>query len=274
MAEPETIAEPEPEPEPVAVAESAAEPEPQPEPEPVAVAESAAEPEPEPQPEPAIAIGQMEPVQMEPVEASGAAEEPVMWLGGPRDAADETEVAADETEVATAASHPEEIPVARSWDPLEPTAWPASDRGAATAQAVAPPLAMTEAELAQLARDEGWDDAEVAAIRAMISTPAAGAVDLPGSAELDEAMSALQAVPIGPSTVARSGREWTKPATPDEEISSYSDWAFEVEPPRAQVPAVQSPLATRRPASDPNWLRSRRGPAASAYRRIRRIFTG
>lgn len=203
---------------------------------------------------------------MEPVEASGAAEEPVMWLGGRRDAA-------DEPEVATTASHAEEIPFAQSWDPLEPMAWPASDRGATTAQAAAPPLAMTEAELAQLARDEGWDDAEVAAIRAMISTPAVGAVDLPGSAELDEAMSALQGVPRR-STGARSGREWTKPATPDEETSSYSDWAFEVEPPLAQMPAVPSPLAPRRPASDPNWLRSRRGPAASAYRRIRRIFTG
>ena len=221
--------------------------------------EVAAEPEPAPVFEPVVPLGVMEPVEL-----SGGGEEAVMWLGGPREAADEIEIAA--------AAHQEALPAPRHWDPLEPVAWPATDRGASVTQAVAPPLAMTEEELAQLARDEGWDDAEVEAIRAMISRPAPRAVQLPGAAELDEAMTALQAVPIG-SQADASPRQWAKPATPGAETSGYQDWAFEVEP-APETPALQPPQAPRRAASDPNWLRQRRGPAASAYRRIRRIFTG
>ena len=199
----------------------------------------------------------------QPVEVSGADEEPVMWLGGQRDAADEIEIAAT-------ASHPESPPAPRR----DPVAWPATDRGGGVTQAVAPPLAMTEEELAQLARDEGWDDAEVSAIRAMISRPALGAVELPGAAELDEAMSALQAVPIGSRSDEAAPRQWAKSATPDEETSPYQDWAFEVEPAPAETPARQLALAPRSAAPDPEWLRRRRGPAATAYRRIRRLFNG
>jgi hypothetical protein len=96
-----------------------------------------------------------------------------------------------------------------------------------------------------------------------------GTVELPGSAELDEAISALQAVPIGPSASPPAGRQWTKPARPDQEPTRHDEWAFEVEPPPAQPPVPH-----RQAAADPEWLRRRRGPAASAYRRIRRIFTG
>ncbi|MGZ8563068.1 MAG: hypothetical protein ACXWWU_05570, partial [Candidatus Limnocylindria bacterium] len=220
------------------------------EPEPVVVAESAVESEPEPESAAPVGIG-----QMEPLEVSGAGEEAVMWLGQPHEPA-------DEMEIATVASRSERGP-----------AWPAADRGASTAQAVAPPLAMTEQELAQLARDEGWDDAEVAAIRAMISRPATGVVELPGSTELDEAMSALQAVPIAPRSAAPPVSQWAKPATRDEETAPPDDWAFEVEP--LPSPAAPQPqIAPRSGPPDQDWLRRRRGPAASAYRRIRRIFTG
>jgi len=132
---------------------------------------------------------------------------------------------------------------------------------------------MTEEELAQLARDEGWDDAEVEAIRAMILRPTPRTVQLPGAAELDEAMTALQAVPIGSQADAASPRQWAKPATPGAGTTGYEDWAFQVEP-APETPALRPPQAPRRAAADPNWLRQRRGPAASAYRRIRRIFTG
>ena len=187
---------------------------------------------PEPEPE-APAIGQMEPVEM-----SDAGEEAVMWLGGTRDAA-------DEMEIATARSYPGPSLAPRIRDALEPVAWPATDRGASTTQAVAPPLAMTEEELAQLARDEGWDDAEVAAIRAMISRPSTATVELPGSAELDEAMSALQAVPIAPRSEAAARRaNGPSRRRRDEETRARDDWAFEVEP--EPLPSQAPP---RRPRS-------------------------
>ncbi len=243
-----------------AAPEEEAEPAPEPIAEPEVVAEVVAEPVAEPQPEATVAFE-----EMEPVEVSGG-EEAVMWLGEPP-------AAADAMEIASSPAHPEASPAPRSWDPLEPVAWPAGDRSAPATQAVAPPLAMTEEELAQLARDEGWDDAEVSAIRAMISRPSSRTVELPGSAELDEAMSALQAVPIGPRADDSPGRKWAKPTTPDAATSGYDDWAFAVDPSSAQALAPQPQPAARR-AADPNWLRQRRGPAASAYRRIRRIFTG
>ena len=255
MAEPESakgaVAEAEPAP---IVAEITAEPEPEP------AREPAFEPEPAPR---AAPLGQMEPVEM-----SDVAEEPLTWRGHAEDEAGEMETGA-------ARSYPGPTLAPRIRDALEPLSWPATDRGTATTQAVAPPLAMTEAELAQLARDEGWDEAEVAAIRAMISKPAA-VVELPGSAELDEAMSALQAVPIAPRAEPAPSSQWAKPPARGEETRVRDDWAFEVEPEPApfRASAPQPQAAPRRAAPDPDWLRRRRGPAASAYRRIRRIFSG
>ncbi len=252
--EPEPEAEPQVEAEPIAEAPS--------QPAFLEEPEAAAEPmrEPEPEAEPARAAE-----SLEPIEVSGAGAGAFMWPGAAGDAA-------SEMEIAPAARHAETTPAPSVWDPLETAAWPASDVAAPVAEAMAPPLAMTEQELAQLARDEGWDDAEVAAIRAMISRPAPRAVQLPGAAELDEAMAALQAVPIGSDPHAASPRQWTKPATHSPETGGHDDWAFEAEP--APTAARQSPVPQRGPVSDPNWLRRRRGPAASAYRRIRRIFTG
>ena len=133
-----------------------------------------------------------------------------------------------------------------------------------------PLLRMTEEELARLARDEGWDEAEVAAIRAMIVPPPPRRVQLPGAAELDDAMAALHAVPVDTNEGAYSSREWAK--SPAETRSpSYDDWAFAVEPAASPKPLVEQP---RRQPVDPGWLRRRQGPAATAYRRLRRLFPG
>lgn len=249
----------------LAIGVPAAEPAPAPlevEPLPVGVdvaAEPSAPPEPSPSPS----------ARMEPVEMSDAGEAALDWRGEPFEASGEMEVASPRSY-----SGPTLAPRIR--DALEPVSWPTTDRAAATTQAVAPPLAMTEAELAQLARDEGWDEAEVAAIRAMISRPSAPIVELPGSAELDEAISALQAVPIAPRSGPAPDSQWAKPAARDDEGRIGDDWAFDVEPEpmpiRASAPRPHA--AAHRGQPDPDWLRRRRGPAASAYRRIRRIFTG
>ena len=233
-----------PEPDPIVEAQPPSEPQP------VVMADSTAAPVPEAAPPAPVEIP-----QMEPVEVSGTGEEAVMWLG-------QAHEPADVMEIATAAP-------ARTGP-----ASPAADPRASITTAAAPPLAMTEEELAQLARDEGWDDAEVAAIRAMISRPSAGVVELPGSAELDEAMSALHAVPIPPRSAAAPDSQWAKPVATGEETGTRDDWAFQVEPSPLPAPAPQAALEPRRAAPDPDWLRRRRGPAASAYRRIRRIFTG
>src|SRR6185437_12324701 len=65
----------------------------------------------------------------------------------------------------------------------EAEGWPQVD-AAPAGESARPPLAMTEDELARLALDEGWDDSEVAAIRAMITPPQSSVVDLPGATEL------------------------------------------------------------------------------------------
>ena len=250
--------EPEPEPDPAAQLQAAFEPEvefePWQPPEPVApsvVAEPAAEPELERAPEPptmstAVAVGDL-------------GEEEVMWLGAEPEA---TSIVRDQ---------PGPAPQAQ----VDP--WPVVDT-------VRPPLAMTEDELARLALDEGWDDSEVAAIRAMISPPPHPAVDLPGAAELHEAMAALEAVPVRPDLSLDASRQWSKPASGGDEPPTYDDWGFETEPTLRPAPspsASPSPApprdvtsALRQTASDPGWLGRRTGPAASAYRRLRRLFPG
>jgi hypothetical protein len=254
--EPEIVAETSPGLEPILVEEVASEPtvagiiEPGLPTEPAAVSEAA--------PEPVIAP------QMEPVEMSAASEEAVLWLGGQPEPAEELEVAG-----VGWYSRPTLAPRIR--DALVQTALPAPNRVAAPVETIPPPLTMTEEELAQLARDEGWDETEVAAIRAMISRPVSSTVELPGSAELDEAISALQAVPVAPRSAPAPGSQWAKPAARDEE-TRRDDWAFEVEAP--QPAASQPRFAPRRAAPDPDWVRRRRGPAATAYRRIRRLFSG
>ena len=158
------------------------------------------------------------------------------------------------------------------------TPWPAVDVPASPMEGVRPPLAMTEDELSRLAQDEGWDESEVAAIRAMITPIPSGPVDLPGAAELHEAMAALEAVPVRSDPAWDVSRQWAKPAPEDQVPIKRDDWAFEAEPASPPPPAPRPPIdvtsTLRRSATDPNWLRRRQGPAAAAYRRLRRLFPG
>ena len=192
-------------------------------------------------------------------------EEEVMWLG-----AAPTSIVQDE---------PRPAPLA------DPEPWPAVDVPASPPTEVTrPPLAMTEDELARLALDEGWDEAEVAAIRAMITPIPSATVDLPGAAELHEAMAALEAVPVRIDPAYDTSRQWAKPAPEEREPVRQDDWVFEAEPAEPAEPAAppeatpRSPTdvtsALRRSATDPGWLRRRQGPAAAAYRRLRRLFPG
>lgn len=267
VAEPEPPAMPEPAmPEPEMQAEPFPEPEPTREPEPLP--EFAAEadfepwqppaaPVPEAHAEPAIA-DEPEPPTATAAVALGVVEEEVMWLGG----------------------DPDPSPIVRD-EPLqeqraEAAGWPAVDVPPPV-EVPRPPLAMTEDELARLALDEGWDEAEVAAIRAMITPPPR--VDLPGAAELHQAMAALEAVPVQADPSYDVSRQWAKPAPDDDEPPRRDDWAFGAEPTPAPPPSAVRPpndvtAALRRAVADPGWLRRRQGPAAAAYRRLRRLFPG
>jgi hypothetical protein len=272
----ETMSEPEPEamPEPAPQAETMSELEPEAMPEPAPQAETMSEPEPlaapvfeaaaeadvsfeawQP-PEPAVADAELSP-EPPTVSSAVAVEEEVMWLG-----AEPSRLVPDEP--------PEE-------QRAQIDAWPAVDSPARSTEAVRPPLAMTEDELARLAMDEGWDEAEVAAIRAMITPVSSATVDLPGAAELHEAMAALEAVPVRGDPAYDVSRQWAKPASADEQPPRQDDWAFEAEPaPPAPVtrPPSDVTAALRRSVADPGWLRRRQGPAAAAYRRLRRLFPG
>lgn len=191
-----------------------------------------------------------------------------MWLGVDREAA-------SEMEMATTGWHAEPDSMPPAWDPMETNAWSTADTASPVVKAEPPLLAMTEEELDRLARDEGWDESEVAAIRAMIARPATAAVVLPGAAELDDAMAALHGVPVEADAATGPPREWAKPPTGgDDEPAVYDDWAFQVEAAPPPTPAPAPLAAPRRPAADPGWLRRRQGRAANAYRTLRRLFPG
>ena len=243
------------------------EPDQEAEPEPVPEFQADAEFEPWQPPEPSVEESSAEPGiadEPEPPRMSAAVavqevEEEVMWLG----------------------REPESSPVARDEPRLEQRAeadaWPEVD-AAPTTEVVRPPLAMTEDELARLALDEGWDEAEIAAIRAMITPLPSSTVDLPGAAELHEAMAALEAVPVQTAPPYRVSRQWAKQAPEDETAPRQDDWAFEAEPalppPAPTRPPADLTSELRRSVADAGWLRRRQGPAAAAYRRLRRLFPG
>jgi hypothetical protein len=232
-----------------------------------------AEPRPDAGPEPWSRAPEVEPLPAQPLPSEplpappAAGEEELMWLGARQEPA-----AAGQFEM-EAAPRRRPAPVAAPEGSDEPT----DARSAARPSVVEPrPLALSEDELARLARDEGWDAAEVAAIRAMIGSSPAQSIELPGADELDVAMAAFDVAPIRPE--ADPSREWAKAAREREEPVVHEEWAYESEPP--PPPAMSQPMnlfqqpAVRRPTLDPGWLRSRRGPAATAYRRLRRLFPG
>ena len=188
-----------------------------------------------------------------------------------------------------------------------------------------------DARLTAVAAEEGWDEADVAAVRAYLAqvpyplAPDASEVAipspmpaapqdaeshpvtasdlpgadfaLPGSAELDDALSALavsppptaelpptpamerasESAPATPST----DRAWAKAEPPNEPSDEASDEPAPSWPAR-DTTVVSRPgsvagfgdrtLGPDDPMAEPEWLRGRRDAAARAYRRLRRIF--
>ena len=142
-----------------------------------------------------------------------AAEEELLWFG------DEFEAADLEMET----------PGWRAGDRV-----PAESAGATVPAHVERPETITPDEaIERLAGDEGWDEAEVDAIRAY----------------------------LGQTDVVADEAERPSPPTPP----------TAPEPPAPEVDASER---TTSGLIDQDWLRGRRGPAATAYRRLRRLFQG
>ena len=171
-------------------------------------------------------------------------------------------------------------------------------------------LSLTEEELAQLVADEGWGPSEVDTIRGLIGAEVPP-IDLPGGDELDAALAALDApategewskphVDLPPPV--ESGADDSAEAEPGPTVFAEAVEPFEAEPERtawmsevAEVretaeeepmpppspaafvptgPAPQPPPVTRPVTNEPSWLRGRRGPAATAFRTLRRLLPG
>jgi hypothetical protein len=106
-----------------------------------------------------------------------------------------------------------------------------------------------------LAHDEGWEPSEVDAIRAFLGRSETTVVTAePAPAE----SAASEPPPPAPSTSV---------ALPVEPVAA-SGW----QPPRPPIARLELPRTGG--AGNADWLRGRRGPAATAYRRLRRLFPG
>ncbi len=127
--------------------------------------------------------------------------------------------------------------------------WRDEERHPARSSAPVAPIQLSDSEIEQLASTEGWDPGEVDALRGLL-----GRQDGPGERPPE------QAQPAGATSDAASAPE---PAPDDRPVP-------------LQLP-IRRPLPVSAPdqvEQEPEWLHARRGPAATAYRRLRRLFQG
>jgi hypothetical protein len=178
-----------------------------------------------------------------------AGEEALMWFG------DEFE--AEALEIAAPGWHNEEDASA------EPAPRPVP--------APPPALQLSDAEIEQLANQEGWEHEEVEAIRGLLGRPAHAPVPDPG----DE--------PEAGEQLRHDEREDARDEARDDERDDERVSRTRAPDGRVAESALRgadrplpqrTPPAGRAPQPSPDWLRGRRGPAANAYRRLRRIFPG
>jgi hypothetical protein len=164
--------------------------------------------------------------------------------------------------------------------------WRSPDASAPATEA-APVLELSDAELSQLAEDEGWDLAEVEAIRSLLGrptetmAPTADAETASASGGPDEPDE-----PKGPGGMGAGGAD-AQPPEPaeghaEDPPEDPTDGSAEL-PRELRTEQVARPQPMPRPMQvasplpamgDPQWLKGRRGPAADAYRRLRRLFPG
>jgi hypothetical protein len=121
------------------------------------------------------------------------------------------------------------------------------------AGAESPATALSDPDLERIAADEGWDSSDVAAMRAYLDRNAGRVADEPGTEAGTEV-----------------GTDLATDAEPDPEGRQMEPAAAAAA--SAHEGPVASPPAPAGPPPDQDWLRGRRGTAAGAYRRLRRLF--
>jgi hypothetical protein len=125
--------------------------------------------------------------------------------------------------------------------------WRSPDAGSAAPAKPVQPLELSDAELTQLAEDEGWDSEEVEAIRRLLGRPSDGPPPEPAPAP-----SAAE----GPAEASYPAAEPRQPAEGAPPTPSSEPWS-------PNAPNAED---------DPEWLEGRGGAAAEAYRRLRKLF--
>ncbi len=268
---------------------------PEPEAEPVATAEPVAEAWPEAESWP-VAEAEAEPVaEADPVAeaepATGyAATPPEEFIAPPSQAREEPSASSVEAQPQTQAGGPvgeEEL----MWlgDEFEEASLEIGSQGWKDADASvhaepAPVLELSDAELSQLAEDEGWDKSEVEAIRSLLGRPSDRPMDTP-KAEAPVAGPPTEPVvaesPPAEDAAANSEAQEAVEAVQVEAPPDESTQAIRLDDPATVgMPPGPSgaggpttmPRGTVPSGADPQWLKGRRGPAADAYRRLRRLF--
>lgn len=127
--------------------------------------------------------------------------------------------------------------------------WRSPETESATPAKPIQPLELSDAELTQLAEDEGWDNEEVEAIRRLLGRPS-------------DAPPPEPAGPVTPSAAERRAEASYPTAEPRQPAESR---------PSTPSPEAWSPT-TPNADDDPEWLEGRGGAAAEAYRRLRKLF--
>jgi hypothetical protein len=143
-----------------------------------------------------------------------------------------------------------------------------------------PVLELSDAELSQLAEDEGWDTAEIEAIRSLLGRPTPTTASIPDAQPGTPmvATSTPDPMPLpGRDPVPAAGPSITSPTTDATQTDQQTE-QLGTDQPSADEPSAPRPAFVARHSmssmSDPQWLKGRRGPAATAYRRLRRLFPG
>ena len=149
--------------------------------------------------------------------------------------------------------------------------WRSSDAAPAGPAGSTPVLELSDAELAQLAEDEGWDADEVEAIRRLLGRPSDAPPPEPFSPATPERDADFGA---SPSSSEQAG-PMSGPALPPASAASQPGVADSSGTPQSwstRPPGNPSGTGDGGESIDSDWLQGRSGAAADAYRRLRKLF--
>lgn len=149
--------------------------------------------------------------------------------------------------------------------------WRSPDATPAVQAGPTPVLELSDAELAQLAEDEGWDADEVEAIRRLLGRQSDAPPPEPFSPtaparHADPQGSPSSGDPAGPLSSGSAPLAATTASQPGFADTGGTPQSWSPEPPGSASDAGTDE------SIDPDWLHGRAGAAADAYRRLRKLF--